>query len=79
MTRSERLVIQRSNAVDVSLGMLVDPTLVAAVLGGVDRRYQRRLEALGQVVAGVGDEPVVAVHEVEAVAVTELDARGQHV
>jgi hypothetical protein len=35
--------------------MLVDPTLMAAVLGGVDRRHQRRFEALRQVVAGVGD------------------------
>ena len=59
--------------------MLVDPALVAAVLGGVDRRHQRRVEALGEVVAGVGDEPVVAVDEVEAVAVAELDPGGQHV
>ena len=59
--------------------MLVDPALVAAVLGGVDRRHQRRAEALGEVVAGVGDEPVVAVDEVEAVAVAQLDAGGEHV
>ena len=65
--------------VDVGLRMLVDPALVAAVLGGVDRRHQRRVEALGEVVAGVGDEPVVAVDEVEAVAVAELDPGGEHV
>ena len=59
--------------------MLVDPALVAAVLGGVDRRHQRRFEALGEVVAGVGDQPVVAVDEVEVVAVAELDAGGEHV
>ena len=59
--------------------MLVDPALVAAVLGRVDRHHQRAAEALGEVVAGVGDEPVVAVDEVEVEAVAELDARGQHV
>ena len=37
------------------------------------------LEALGEVVAGVGDEPVVAVDEVEVVAVAELDPGGEHV
>ena len=65
--------------VDVGLRVLVDPALVAAVLGGVDRRHQRRVEALGEVVAGVGDQPVVAVDEVEVVAVAELDPGGEHV
>ena len=59
--------------------MLVDPALVAAVLGGVDRGHQGRVEALREVVAGVGDEPVVAVDEVEVEAVAELDAGGEHV
>ena len=59
--------------------MLVDPALVAAVLGGVDRGHERRAEAAGEVVAGGGDEPVVAVDEVEVVAVAELHAGGEHV
>ena len=67
------------DAVDVGLRVLVDPALVAAVLGRVDRRHQRRVEALGEVVAGVGDQPVVAVDDVEVVAVAELDPGGQHV
>ncbi len=67
------------DAVDVGLGVLVDPALVAAVLGRVDRRHQRRIEALGEVVAGVGDQPVVAVDEVEVEAVAELDPGGEHV
>ena len=65
--------------VDVGLRVLVDPALVAAVLGRVDRRHQRRAEAPGEVVAGRRDEPVVAVDEVEVVAIAELDAGGEHV
>ena len=65
--------------VDVGLRVLVDPALVAAVLGGVDRDHQRAAEALGEVVAGVGHEPVVPVHHVEVVAVAHLHAGGQHV
>ena len=53
--------------------MLVDPALVTAVLGGVDRGDERAAEAAGEVVAGVRDQPVVAVDEVEFVAVAELD------
>ena len=59
--------------------MLVDPALMAAVLGGVDGRHQRRAEAAREVVAGVRDEPVVAVDDVEVEPVAELDAGGQHV
>ena len=59
--------------------MLVHPALVAAVLGGVDRDHERRAEALRQVVAGGCHEPVVAVHDVEVVAVPHLDSRGEHV
>ena len=36
-------------------------------------------EAVGQVVAGGGDQPVVAVDDVEVVAVAHLHARGEHV
>ena len=67
------------DAVDVGLRVLVDPALVAAVLGGVDRGHERRAEAAREVVAGGGDEPVVAVDEVEVVAVAELHAGGEHV
>ena len=59
--------------------MLVDPALVAPVLGGVDRDHERRPEAAREVVAGHRDEPVVAVDEVEVVAVAELDPGGEHV
>ncbi len=59
--------------------MLVDPALVAAVLGGVDGRHERAVEAAGEVVAGHRDEPVVAVDEVELEAVAKLDAGGEHV
>ena len=65
--------------VDVGLGVLVDPALVAPVLRGVDRHDQRRAKALGEVVAGRRHEPVVAVDDVEVVAVPHLDARGEHV
>ena len=67
------------DAVDVALRMLVHPALVAAVLGRVDRDRERRVEALGEVVAGDRDEPVVAVHDVELEPVAELDPGGQHV
>ena len=40
---------------------------------------ERAAEALGEVVAGDGDEPVVPVDEVEVEAVAELDAGGEHV
>ena len=59
--------------------MLVDPALVTAVLGRVDRRHERSPEAPGEVVAGGGDEPVVAVDEIEVEAVAELDPGGEHV
>ena len=59
--------------------MLVDPALVASVLGGVDRDRERRAEAVGEVMAGRGDQPVVAVDHVEVVAVAHLDTGGEHV
>ena len=67
------------HAVDMRLRVVVDPALVPTVLGGVDRHHQRAAEAVGQVVAGHRDEPIVAVHEVEVEAVAQLHARGQHV
>jgi hypothetical protein len=59
--------------------VLVDPALVAAVLGRVDGHHQRGAEAAGEMVAGRGDQPVVAVDEVEGEAVAEVDPRGEHV
>ena len=67
------------DAVDVGLRVLVDPALVAPVLGGVDGGDKRAVEAAREVVAGHRDQPVVAVDEVELVAVAKLDARGEHV
>ena len=67
------------HAVDVGLRVLVHPALVAPVLGRVDRDHERCAEALGQVVARRGHEPVVSVDDVEVVAVAHLHARGEHV
>ena len=67
------------DAVDVGLRVLVDPALVAAVLGRVNRRDERRVETAGEMVAGVGDQPVVAVDQVEVEAIAQLDAGGEHV
>ena len=65
------------DAVDVRLRVLVDPALVAPVLGRVHGHQPRHAAAAGQRTRRGGDEPVVRVHEVEAAA--ELGARGQHV
>ena len=65
--------------VDVRLRVVVDPALVAAVLGGVDGGHQRGVEAAGEVVARHRDQPVVPVHEVKLELVAQLDAGGEHV
>ena len=67
------------DTVDVGLGVLVDPALVAAVLGGMDGHHERGAEAACKVVAGVRDKPVVPMDDIELEPVTELDAGGQHV
>ena len=67
------------DAVDVGLRVVVDPALVAPVLGRVDRDHERRAEAVGEVVARGRDQPVVAVDDVEVVAVADLHAGGEHV
>lgn len=59
--------------------MLVHPTLVAAILGCVDGRDQRRVEAPGKVIAGTRDQPVVTVNQIEVKPVAEFDSGGQHV
>ena len=78
MTRSARLAIHFSTPW-MGLRVLLDPALVAAVLGGVDRHDERAAEAVGEVVARDGHQPVVAVDEVEVVAVAELHPGGEHV
>jgi hypothetical protein len=45
----------------------------------MNRRHERRGEAAGEVVACHRDEPVVAVDDVEVVAVPQLDAGREHV
>ena len=67
------------DAVDVALRVLVDPALVAAVLGGVDRRQVRAPRGARQPGGGRRDEPVVAVDDVEVVALGEQATGGEHV
>ena len=63
----------------MGLGVLVHPALMAAVLGRVDSGDERRVEPAREVVARHRHQPVVAVQEVELVAVAELDPGGEHV
>src|SRR6185436_13759395 len=63
----------------VRLWVLVDPALMAAVFGRVDRHREGAAEPLREVVPGDGDEPVVAVDDVEVVPVPQLDTRREHV
>ena len=65
------------DAVDVRLRVLVDPALVAPVLGRVHRHEPRQAAPARERTGRGGDEPVVRVDEVEAAA--ELEARGEHV
>ena len=52
--------------VDVGLRMVLDPALVAAVLGGVDGRQPAALDRAGRPARRrAGDEPVVRVDEIE--------------
>ncbi len=66
-------------AVDVRLRRLVDPALVAAVLGRVHGGQERDAEAVGQRRRGRRHEPVVPVHEVERLLLGELQPGGEHV
>ena len=79
MTRSARWAIQRLDAVDVGLRVLVHPALVAAVLGGVDRRDVGQLELVREARRGGGDEPVVAVDDVERGLARERAPGVEHV
>jgi hypothetical protein len=64
---------------DVALRVLVDPALVAAVLGRVDRDEPRHAGVAGQLSGGARDEPVVRVHELGADLLDQLRAGGAHV
>ncbi len=65
------------DGVDVRLRVLVDPALVPSELGGVNRRQVRQARPAGQRVGGLGDQPVVAVDQVDVV--DQLDAARDHV
>ena len=59
--------------------MLLDPALVAAVLGGVDRDQPRHVARVAQLTGGRRDEPVVGVDQVEAHALAQRVAGHEHV
>ena len=65
--------------VDVGLGVLLDPTLVAAVLGRVHRDEPWRAGLARDLLGGAGHEPVVRVDEVNAQLRRELSAELAHV
>ena len=65
--------------VDVALRVLVDPALVAAVLGRVHGHEPRHAGVAGQLAGGAGDQPVVRVHEVGRDLLDQLRAGGAHV
>ena len=67
------------DAVDVALRMLVDPALVAAVLGRVHRHEPRAAEAPRELARRARHQPVVGVDEVEGERVAERGARRAHV
>jgi len=68
----------RLDGVDVRLRVVGDPALVAAVLGGVDRRHVRRAEPRGEHVGRRRDEPVVAVDDTKAAARSQGAPGGGH-
>src|SRR5205085_1797722 len=59
------------DAMDVGLRVLVDPALMAAVLGRVDRDEPRSSEAFLQALRRGRYEPVVRVHEIELEALDD--------
>ena len=65
--------------VDVRLRVLVDPALVAAVLGRVDGHQPRHAGVAGELARRAGDQPVVRVDEVELELVDQLRAGRAHV
>ena len=64
---------------DVRLRLVLHPSLVATVLGGVDRRHVGDLEPLGQRRGGVRHEPVMAVNEVVGALLGKRHAGREHV
>ncbi len=67
------------DAVDVRLRVIGYPSLVAPVLGRVDRRYEGDRSAARERSRGTRHQPVVAVDEVEPAALDQLLAGGDHV
>ncbi len=65
--------------VDVRLRVLVDPSLVAAVLGRVHGHEPRHAGRAGEAAGGAGHQPVVGVHEVDVEALDQVRAGGAHV
>ena len=65
--------------VDVGLRVVLDPALVAAVLGGVDGDQPRPIDLARRPVGRAGDEPVVRVHEVELEPVAKHRRQRMHV
>ena len=63
--------------VDVGLGMVLDPALVAAELGGVHGDQPGSLDLAGGQLGGAGHEPVVGVHQVELEALAQLGGRAR--
>jgi len=51
--------------VDVGLGMVLDPALMAAELGSVDGGQPGPLNLARRPLGGTGHRPVVGVHEIE--------------
>jgi hypothetical protein len=67
------------DAIDVGLRVTLDPTLMTAVLGRMDRRQVRQPQALREAGGGARDEPVMAVREVEREPAAKLAAGDVHV
>ncbi len=65
--------------VDVGLGMVLDPALVAAELGGVNGDEPGALDLARGQVGGAGDQPVVGVHEIELDPVAQVGGHRVHV
>ena len=65
--------------VDMGLGMVLDPALVASVLGGVHGDEPRPLDAPRRPLGRTGHEPVVRVDQIEREAVAQLGGERVHV
>src|SRR4029077_788903 len=64
---------------DVCLRLILDPTLMATVLGRMDRRRIGDAQPLGQHRRGMGDKPVVTVDEIVGVLLSKRQPSREHV